>query len=159
MKRVRTLAIAAALLIGTAALAQNQDGPQRPQRKQLSAEEVATMRTERMAKSLELTDKQKAEIYKLNLESAAEQQKEREEMMKQMQERREKQKAREEATDERMQKILDASQYKKWLKQKQNEQNRSRMGQGGEGRFGGGERPAGGPGGFGGGGFDNGMGF
>lgn len=159
MKRVRTLAIAAALLIGTAALAQNQDGPQRPQRKQLSAEEVATMRTDRMAKSLELTDKQKAEIYKLNLESAAEQQKEREEMMKQMQERREKQKAREEAVDGQMQKILDASQYKKWLKQKQNEQNRSRTGQNGEGRFGGGERPAGGPGGFGGGGFDNGMGF
>ncbi len=141
MKRVKTLAIAAALLIGTAAFAQNQDGPQRPQRKQLSAEEVATMRTERMAKSLELTDKQKAEIYKINLESAAEQQKEREE-----------------ACDERMQKILDASQYKKWLKQKQNEQNRGRMGQGGEGRFGGGDRPMGGPQGFGG-GFDNGMGF
>lgn len=158
MKRVKTFAIAAALLIGTAAFAQNQDGPQRPQRKQMSAEEVATMRTERMAKSLELTDKQKAEIYKINLESAAEQQKEREEMMKMMQERREKQKAREEATDERMQKILDASQYKKWLKQKQNEQNRGRMGQGGEGRFGGSDRPMGGPQGFGG-GFDNGMGF
>ncbi len=65
-------------------------------------------------------------------------------MMKMMQERREKQKAREEACDERMQKILDASQYKKWLKQKQNEQNRGRMGQGGEGRFGGGGRPMGG---------------
>ena len=73
MKRIKTLAIAAALLIGTAAFAQNQDGPQRPQRKQLSAEEVATIQTERMAKSLELTDKQKAEIYKINLESAAEQ--------------------------------------------------------------------------------------
>ena len=108
MKRIKTLAIAAALLIGTAAFAQNQDGPQRPQRKHLSAEEVATMQTERMAKSLELTDKQKAEIYKINLESAAEQQKEREEMMKMMQERREKQKAREEACDERMQKILAA---------------------------------------------------
>ncbi len=116
------------------------------------------MQTDRMVKSLELTDKQKAEIYKINLESATEQQKEREETMKLMQERREKQKAREEAVDGQMQKILDASQYKKWLKQKQNEQNRSRTGQNGEGRFGNDRRPAGGPEGFGG-GFDNGMGF
>ena len=116
------------------------------------------MQTDRMVKSLELTDKQKAEIYKINLESATEQQKEREETMKLMQERREKQKAREEAVDGQMQKILDASQYKKWLKQKQNEQNRSRTGQNGEGRFGNDRTPAGGPEGFGG-GFDNGMGF
>lgn len=159
MKRVRTLAIAAALLMSTAAIAQNQDGQQRQQRKQLSAEEIATMQTDRMVKSLELSDTQKAEIYKINLENATEQQKEREEMMKQMQERREKQKAREEAVDGQMQKILDASQYKKWLKQKQNEQNRSRTGQNGEGRFGGGRPMGGGPQGFGGGGFDNGMGF
>ena len=144
--------------MGTAAFAQDQNEQQRQQRKQLSAEEIANMNTERMAKALDLTDEQKAEIQKINLENATEQQKEREEMMQQMQERREKQKAREEAIDEQMQKILDASQYKKWLKQKQNEQNRSRTGQSGEGRFNGGGRPAGGPGGFGG-GFGNDMGF
>lgn len=162
MKRVKMIAVAAALLIGSAAFAQDfggqQRGGERPERKQLTVEEIAAMQTERMVKSLELTDKQKEEIYKINLAGATEQQQEREQMQKLMQERREKQKAREEALDAQMQKVLDASQYKKWLKQKQSQQNRGRMGQGGQGGFGG-ERPAGGQGGFGGGGFDSGMGF
>ena len=161
MKRVKTIAVAVALFMGTVAFAQDFGGQQRgerPERKQLSVEEIAAMQTERMVKSLELTDKQKEEIYKINLENATEQQAEREQMQKIMQERREKQKAREEAVDAQMKSVLDASQYKKWLKQKQNQQqNRGRMGQGGPGGQGG-ERPAGGPGGFGG-GFDSGMGF
>ena len=77
-------------------------------------------------------------------------------MRKIMQEQREKQQAREKALDEQMQKLLDASQYKKWLKQQQAQQSRGRFPS--QGGF---QRPMGD--GFGGpgqgGGFGNGMGF
>lgn len=144
-------------MTGATASAQDFGGQQRPERKRMSTEEIATMQTERMAKSLELTEEQKQKIHKINLESAAERQRERELMRKMMQEQREKQKVREEALDSQMREILDEAQYKKWLKQKQTRQNRGQAGQNGNGGFGS-ERPVGGPGGFGN-GFDGGMGF
>lgn len=155
MKRITILTAVAAIIVGTAA-AQEPASQQRPQRKQFTPEQIAERRVENMAKTLDLTDAQKEEIYKIYLTNAAEQQKESEAMRKMMQEQREKQKAREKALDEQMQKLLDASQYKKWLKQQQAQQNRGQMPpQAGT------RRPAGG--GFGGpgmgGGFDNGMGF
>ena len=156
MKRITILTAAAALIMGTAS-AQDFGSQQRPERKQFTPEQIAERRVESLGKTLELTDEQKKEIYDIYLANAAEQQQEMEAMRKAMQQQREKQQARQKALDEKMQKILDASQYKKWSKQQQAMQSR--------GRFpvqGGFQRP-GGEGGFGGpgqgGGFDNGMGF
>ncbi len=157
MKRITILTAAAALIMGTASAQDFGSQQQRPQRQQFTPEQIAERRVENLGKTLELTAEQKEAIYKIYLDNAAEQQKEMEAMRKAMQEQREKQEARQKALDEQMQKILDASQYKKWSKQQQAQQNRGRFPmqggfqrQGGEGGFGGpGE----------GGGFGNGMGF
>ena len=157
MKRITILTAAAALIMGTAS-AQDFGSQQRPERKQFTPEQIAERRVESLGKTLELTDEQKKEIYDIYLANAAEQQQEMEAMRKIMQQQREKQQARQKALDEKMQKILDASQYKKWSKQQQAMQSRGRFPP--QGGF---QRPPGGEGGFGGpgqgGGFDNGMGF
>ena len=157
MKRITILTAAAALIMGTAS-AQDFGSQQRPERKQFTPEQIAERRVESLGKTLELTDEQKKEIYDIYLANAAEQQPEMEAMRKIMQQQREKQQARQKALDEKMQKILDASQYKKWSKQQQAMQSRGRSPA--QGGF---QRPQGGEGGFGGsgqgGGFDNGMGF
>ena len=157
MKRITILTAAAALIMGTAS-AQDFGSQQRPERKQFTPEQIAERRVESLGKTLELTDEQKKEIYEIYLANAAKQQQEMEAMRKAMQQQREKQQARQKALDEKMQKILDASQYKKWSKQQQAMQSRGRFPA--QGGF---QRPAGGEGGFGGpgqgGGFDNGMGF
>ena len=157
MKRITILTAAAALIMGTAS-AQDFGSQQRPERKQFTPEQIAERRVESLGKTLELTDEQKKEIYDIYLANAAEQQQEMEAMRKAMQQQREKQQARQKALDEKMQKILDASQYKKWSKQQQAMQSRGRFpAQGGFQRPGGGEGGFGGPGK--GGGFDTGMGF
>lgn len=157
MKRITILTAAAALIMGTAS-AQDFGSQQRPERRQFTPEQIAERRVESLGKTLELTDEQKKEIYDIYLANAAEQQQEMEAMRKAMQQQREKQQARQKALDEKMQKILDASQYKKWSKQQQAMQSRGRFPS--QGGF---QRPQGGEGGFGGpgqgGGFDNGMGF
>ena len=157
MKRITILTAAAALIMGTAS-AQDFGSQQRPERKQFTPEQIAERRVESLGKTLELTDEQKKEIYEIYLANAAEQQQEMEAMRKAMQQQREKQQARQKALDEKMQKILDASQYKKWSKQQQAMQSRGRFPA--QGGF---QRPQGGEGGFGGpgqgGGFDNSMGF
>lgn len=157
MKRITILTAAAALIMGTAS-AQDFGSQQRPERRQFTPEQIAERRVESLGKTLDLTDEQKEEIYDIYLANAAEQQQEMEAMRKAMQQQREKQQARQKALDEKMQKILDASQYKKWSKQQQTMQSRGRFPA--QGGF---QRPAGGEGGFGGpgqgGGFDNGMGF
>lgn len=157
MKRITILTAAAALIMGTAS-AQDFGSQQRPERKQFTPEQIAERRVESLGKTLELTDEQKKEIYDIYLANAAEQQQEMEAMRKAMQQQREKQQARQKALDEKMQKILDASQYKKWSKQQQAMHSRGRFPA--QGGF---QRPQGGEGGFGGpgqgGGFDNGMGF
>lgn len=156
MKRITILTAAAALIMGTVS-AQDFGSQQRPERKQFTPEQIAERRVESLGKTLELTDEQKKEIYDIYLANAVEQQQEMEAMRKAMQQR-EKQQARQKVLDEKMQKILDASQYKKWSKQQQAMQSRGRFpAQGGFQRPGGGEGGFGGPGQ--GGGFDNGMGF
>ena len=112
-------------------------------------------------KKLLETDEQKAAISQLNRAEAEAESRERAAMRKIMEEMRERREAREAAQEEQLKKILNDSQYKKWLKQKQQQQNHFQQG------FGGGQgmphHGMGGPGqmggGFEGGGFGNGMGF
>lgn len=157
MKRITILAVAAALVTGTVSAQDFGSQQQRQRRQQFTPEQIAERRVENLGKTLELSDEQKEAVYKIYLDNAAEQQKEMEEMRKAMQEQREKREARMKALDEQMQKILDASQYKKWSKQQQAQQNRGRF------PMQGGFQPQGDEGGFGGpgegGGFGNGMGF
>lgn len=150
-----------ATMVISSAYAQAPERGQRTPRQQFSAEDMAKMQTEQIAQTLKLTDAQVQAIYELNLANAIEQ-------IKQMEQQRKLQQAREVALDEGMKKILDESQYKKWSKQKRQQQqnfmNRSMGGPGSMGRggmnggFGGDPSGFGGQGGFGG-GFDNGMGF
>ncbi len=162
------LTIAAAVLVGVSASAQNpmgmQGARQQGGRQQISAEEMANTQTQQMVESLKLTAEQQKAVHELNLANAQVAEAERQQQMQLMQQIRERQQQREELTDAAMKEILDESQYKKWLKQKQrratNEQGGTNTGD--RGGFGGG---MGGPGGFGGsgggpgGGFGGGMGF
>lgn len=164
MKSVKILAIGIATLFTISASAQNMGGyPQMPRegRQRMTAEQRADMKTERMAESLKLTAEQKAVVAQLNRAEAEAENKERAAMRKIMEEMRERREAREAAKEEQLKKILNDAQYKKWLKQKQQQQDQFQQG------FGGGQgmppRGMGGPGqmggGFEGGGFGNGMGF
>lgn len=164
MKSVKIFAVGLAALFTISASAQNMGGnPQMPRegRQRMTAEQRADMKTERMAESLKLTDEQKAAISQLNRAEAEAENRERAAMRKIMEEMRERREAREAAQEEQLKKILNDAQYKKWLKQKQQQQNHFQQG------FGGGQgmphHGMGGPGqmggGFEGGGFGNGMGF
>ena len=114
---LRTFVIALATMVASSAYAQMPQGGQRPERPQFSPENMAKMQTEQMAQTLKLSDAQLQAVYELNLANAIEQ-------VKQMEEPRKRQQAREAATDEAMKKILDESQYKKWAKQKKQQQQR-----------------------------------
>ena len=104
-------------MVASSAYAQMPQGGQRPERPQFSPENMAKMQTEQMAQTLKLSDAQLQAVYELNLANAIEQ-------VKQMDEQRKRQQAREAATDEAMKKILDESQYKKWAKQKKQQQKK-----------------------------------
>lgn len=169
MKRILLIFVA---LIGTLVVnAQNPEGfamQGGPMRQHLSPEQQAAMITEQMKQTLELSPEQLKLITELNLQKAQAEEYSREQMRKFMQQMRQGQQALEQAVDEQLKLILNDSQYKKWLKQKQQQHNRAmRHGQGqqmprGGGFNSGGQQGAGGfEGGAGGmdGGFGNEMGF
>ena len=177
MKRLKLIVLALSLMIGASAMAQGPQGQQGGQRQRMTPEQRAKAQTERTAKSLELSDAQQKKLYDYNLATIKKQQEEREKMMgnredmqrrmeemrnmtdeqrqayfQKMQKEREAQAA---AEDKAMKEILNADQYKKWQKQKKQQEARMRErmqggGFGGPqgGGFGG---PGGGQGGFGGG--------
>jgi hypothetical protein len=166
-------------LLSFAALAQNperfggegmQAGQGRPMRERFTPEQRAEMKTERMKESLNLSEEQLAQISQINLEAAQADQLSREQMREFMTKMREEQLARDAAIEAKYKEILNDSQYKKWLKQKQQQQNRApQFGQFGQGMPRGqgyppngmGDRGGfnGGQGGFSSGGFSNEMGF
>lgn len=186
MKTLKILAVALALCISGVTMAQDPQRPQgqqqgqRPQRQRMAPEQMAKAQTERMAKSLDLSEEQQKKLYDYNLATLKEQQKQREQMranreqgqgqgqrpdfrnmseqdrqefFKKMQEER---KAQEAAQEKAIKEILTEAQYKKWQKQKKQQEMRQRQMmqqrmEGGEGGFGG-PGGSGGPGGFGGGG-------
>ena len=93
MKVLRIIALAFALCIGGAALAQGPQGQQRPQgqqqgqqqgqrgpRQRMNPEQMAKMQTERFAKSLDLSEEQQKKLYDYNLNNIKKQQEEREKM-------------------------------------------------------------------------------
>ena len=147
-----------------------QAGQGRPMRERFTPEQRAEMKTERMKESLNLSEEQLAQISQINLEAAQADQLSREQMREFMTKMREEQLARDAAIEAKYKEILNDSQYKKWLKQKQQQQNRApQFGQFGPGMPRGqgyppngmGDRGGfnGGQGGFSSGGFSNEMGF
>ena len=173
----KIIAITIALLFAVTASAQNHEGfgmegmqaPQgNPMRQRMTPEQQAEAKTKRMKESLNLSAEQVAKIAEINLEEAAAEQLTREQMRELMAKMREERQAREAAVEAKYKEILNDSQYKKWLKQKQQQKERAQRqfgqgmpqgggfppgGMGDRGGFGGGQ------GGFGGGGFSNEMGF
>ena len=175
MKRVKSLVLALALLIGVSAMAQEPQGRPQGQRQRMTPEQMAKSQTDRLVKSLELNADQQKKLYEYNLKNIKDQQAERQKMMgnrEDMQKRMEEfrnmtdeqrqeyfakqqkeQEARKAAQTKAMKEILTEAQFKKWEKQQKQQEARMRERmQGGFGGPGGGfGGPGGGQGGFGGG--------
>lgn len=81
MKRV-VIAVVVSVMFLTTAAAQNR--PNTEQRQQPTVEQMAQNRTDRMAQMLSLDDKQKEQLYKLNLKTLKKQQGAREKASKLM---------------------------------------------------------------------------
>ena len=154
MKALKVLAVVVALCFSGIAMAQDApqrpQGPQqgqRPQRERMSPENMAKMQTERMAKSLELSEEQQKKLYDYNLKTITEQQKQREQMRAQrgqgqpqagqgqgqrpdfmnmseadreafMKKMQEQRQAQEAAREKAYKEIFTEAQYKKWQKLK-----------------------------------------
>lgn len=94
-------------------------------RKRMSMEDRAKMRSERLAEQLSLSDEQKAKVYALNMKDAKENKKMREERRKQVSSMRDnRQEFNKELTD-----ILTPEQQQKWesLKSERREQMKKRF--------------------------------
>lgn len=96
-----------------------------PMRQQITPEQHAAMITEQMKQTLELSPEQLELITELNLQKAQAEAYSREQIRKFMQQMRQGQEALDAAVDEQLKQILNDSQYKKWLKQKQQQRNRA----------------------------------
>ncbi|WP_051292859.1 hypothetical protein [Olivibacter sitiensis] len=101
---MKKLALLSALALGLVINAQAQEQKQRPKNKktEITPEKIAENKTERLAKLLDLTDKQKEQVYSLQLKQSKEQLAE----MQKMKEKRNKEKTELEA-------ILDNTQKEK----------------------------------------------
>ena len=136
MKKVKLLIVALALMIGVGAMAQEPQGQGRPQRQRMTPEQMAKSQTDRLVKSLELSEEQQKKLYDYNLANIKKQQAERQKMMgnredmqKRMEEfrnmtdeqrqefiakQRKEQEASKAAQTKAMKEILTEAQFKKW---------------------------------------------
>lgn len=112
---MKALIITMAILLGgiTSGYTQNKDAQQKR-----TAEERAKYMTEALDKKLSLTADQKAKVYDLYLDRAKEMEKMRLQSSAERKNRMEKQKEMIADNDKKLQKILNADQYKKYQEQK-----------------------------------------
>lgn len=123
--KMKKLSLLLMMLIAISAFSQQEGQYNRGDRSDMSAEEMATLQTERLTLHLNLNEAQQQEVKKLHLESATERKammaerkkmnaedkvKLRETRNERMNERMEMQKAH----SEKMKQILDEEQFKKW---------------------------------------------
>ena len=100
--------MAAIMMIGTAAAqSQRTDVEKGGKREKPTVEQMAKMRTDRMAKELNLTQEQQKQLYDLNLTNISAAQKKAESARSDME-------AARKSNDAQMQKILTPDQYQKW---------------------------------------------
>ncbi|MEN2280830.1 DUF4890 domain-containing protein [Algoriphagus sp. SE2] len=114
MKKL-TIAMLLVFLAGITAFAQETRKKERP-----SPEERAQKQTEMMAKQLELSETQKAEILAINLENAKKREAEMEARKSEMDSRREQMKEQ----DEAIKKVLTEEQRAKWVELKEAKRDR-----------------------------------
>lgn len=129
MKKL-TIALMLVLMAGAAAFAQEAKTKERP-----TPEERAQKQTEMMAKQLELSEAQKAEILAINLENAKKREAEMEAKRAEMDARRAEMSARREemkAQDEAIKKVLTEEQRAKWEELKESQRHRRGRRPGGE---------------------------
>jgi len=122
MKKL-TIAMLLVFMAGITAFAQDMKTKERP-----TPEERAQKQTEMMAKHLELSDEQKAEILAINLENAKKREAEMEARKAEMDSRREEMKAQ----DEAIKKVLTEEQRAKWVELKESQRDRRGRRPGGE---------------------------
>lgn len=120
---VITVALLAAMTISAAAQPRNERAPR--EQKPATPEMMAEKMTERMASKLNLDEKQKSELYKLNLRNAKERRKDAENRRKESQEREKKAVKQRSKYDADLQKILTSEQYAEFKANR--EKNREKM--------------------------------
>jgi protein CpxP len=121
---MRALILTMAILIGvmTSGYSQNKEGKQKR-----TVEERAKIRTDAMAKKMNLSADQKAKVYELNLDKVKQMEKLRTENAKERKERFEKQKEMSADNDKKLERILNADQLKIYQDMKANSRQRMKQ--------------------------------
>ncbi len=114
MKKILFVMMTLTVLFTAAADAQNRraGGPQQP--KEITAEQLAERRADRMTEQLSLNAEQRTQLYNLFLESARENIKHRQQMQQTHQNHAEAMKAAREKENTQLKKILTSEQYTRW---------------------------------------------
>lgn len=112
---MKKIIFTALLFMGLATVGFSQD---RPQREKKTPEERAQLMTDHLAKKLSLSDKQKSEIYKINLDRAKEMDKSMAKTSAERKQAFEQQKKQFEASDEKINKVLTDDQKKSYAELK-----------------------------------------
>lgn len=120
MKRV-VIAVVVSVMFLTTAAAQNR--PNTEQRQQPTVEQMAQNRTDRMAQMLSLDDKQKEQLYKLNLKTLKKQQGAREKASKLMEQAKDEAAQIRSEFDSSLKGILTAEQLQKYNERKMKPRN------------------------------------
>lgn len=125
---MKKMIFTALLLMGFAAAGYSQE---RPQRVKKTPEERAQMMTDAMDKKLSLSEKQKSQIYKINLERTKEMEKSHKQAAAERKKAFEQQKKQFEASEEKINKVLNQEQKKTYaeLKSRRHEKMKSKGGE------------------------------
>ncbi len=112
---MKKIIFTALLFVGFTTLGFSQD---RPQREKKTPEERAQLMTDNLAKKLSLTEKQKSEVYKINLDRAKEMDKSFAKSKDERKQAFEQQKKQFEASEEKLNKVLTDDQKKTYAELK-----------------------------------------
>lgn len=125
---MKKIILAALLLTGITAGSYAQE---RPERTKKTPEEKAQIMTDHMAKKLALSEQQKTEIYKINLDRAKDMEKTRAQASEDRKKAFSEQKKKFEASDEKINKILNSEQKKAYAELKSQRQEKMKSHKGG----------------------------
>lgn len=122
MKKV--IGIALVLMLAGTLAATAQPRGEGPAKEKKTPEQMAQMRTDRMAKELSLTEAQKEAIHKLNLDESRKRETRMNARQQEMQDARKQAEAEADEYDASMKKILTDKQYREWQEKVQKKGDR-----------------------------------
>ncbi len=114
MKKILFVMMAMTVMFMTAADAQNRRAGGQQQKKEMTAEQLAGRRADRMAEQLSLTSEQRTQLYNLFLQSSRENVKHRQQMQQLHDNHAATMKTARENEKAQMKKILTPEQYSRW---------------------------------------------